>query len=176
MKLGYSMLITGILLLSFTAAFAQEGPKMAVAELVGADGKKIGVATFTGGEEGVRVVLHVRGLSPGYHGFHIHGTGKCTAPDFQSAGGHFNPFGKKHGLKSADGAHVGDLPNLLVGPDGVGVAVAMIPMATLGKGQGSLFQSEGTAVVIHSGADDHTSDPAGNAGKRMACGVIRALK
>ncbi|MDA0745404.1 MAG: superoxide dismutase family protein [bacterium] len=149
---------------------------MAVAELMSPEGKKVGVVTFTNGEEGVRVVVHVQGLEPGYHGFHIHGTGKCVAPDFKSAGGHFNPFGKKHGIKSKDGTHVGDMPNLLVGPDGVGVAVVMVPMSTLGPGAGSLFQPEGTALVIHSGPDDYQSDPAGNAGARVACGVIKPLK
>jgi Cu-Zn family superoxide dismutase len=116
----------------------------------------------------------VNNLPPGKHGFHIHAVGKCDPPDFQSAGGHFNPFGKKHGLKNPEGPHAGDLPNLEVGPDGKGKLETTVGGLTLGKeGLATLFGSNGTAVVIHAGPDDEKTDPAGNSGARIACGVIK---
>lgn len=169
---------TMAILLGLTLMFAPRLAlaQMAKAELIDTDGKKIGVATFTEGQGGVKMVVHVLGLSPGLHGLHIHQEGKADPPDFKSAGGHYNPFAKKHGLMAAEGSHVGDTENMLVGPDGVGVAVRLLPLATLGEGQGSLFKPGGTAVVIHSGPDDNHSDPAGNAGSRVACGVILLVK
>lgn len=150
--------------------------QLAKAELINPEGKKIGIASFTEGQGGVKMVIQVYGLSPGLHGLHIHAEGKADPPDFKSAGGHYNPFGKAHGLMNPEGHHLGDLENLLVGPDSVGVAVRLIPRATLGEGDGSLFKPGGTAVVIHSGPDDNKSDPAGNAGTRVACGVIERVK
>ena len=121
------------------------------------------------------IAVEVSQLPPGMHGFHIHAIGKCDPPDFQTAGGHFNPFGKKHGLKSPEGPHAGDLPNLEVGPDGRGKIEATVGGLTLGKeGLVVLLGSNGTAVVIHAGPDDGMTDPAGNAGARIACGVIKS--
>ena len=122
--------------------------------------------------EGVKISLDVSGLSPGMHAFHIHGTGKCDPPDFKSAGGHFNPEGKKHGLKNPDGPHAGDMENVEVGEDGTAQVEVVNTRVTLGEGKNSLFQPDGTAIVIHAKADDNMSDPAGNAGPRVACGVI----
>ncbi len=158
-------------LLPFAAAEAK-GPT-ATATLADAGGKRVGTASFTPTEEGVRVKVRVSGLPPGEHGIHIHTFGKCDAPDFKSAGGHFNPTGKKHGLENPQGAHVGDLPNLTVGEDGKGKAAFIAKGATLGEGPGSLFGPEGTALVIHAGKDDGKTDPAGDSGARVACGVIK---
>ena len=120
----------------------------------------------------VKIALEVEKLPPGPHGFHIHAVGRCDPPDFASAGAHFNPEGKKHGLKNPEGPHAGDLSNLVVGPDGTAKATASAPRVTLGAGPNSVFQPGGTALVIHAAPDDDVTDPAGNSGARIACGVI----
>jgi Cu-Zn family superoxide dismutase len=106
------------------------------------------------------------------HAVHVHAVGKCDGPAFTSAGGHFNPTGKKHGHKSAEGAHAGDLPNMLIGKDGSGRFEAMTDGLTLLAGPLSVFDADGSSLVIHAGADDYATDPAGNAGDRIACGLI----
>jgi len=145
------------------------------ATIINSKGETVGSATLTQGPHSVTIAVEVSRLPPGRHGFHIHAIGKCDPPDFQTAGGHFNPFGKKHGLKSPEGPHAGDLPNLEVGPDGRGKIEATVGGLTLGKeGLVVLLGSNGTAVVIHAGPDDEMTDPAGNAGARIACGVIKS--
>ena len=135
----------------------------------------MGSTTLTQGPHSMTIAIEISRLPPSMHGFHIHTIGKCDPPDFQTAGGHFNPFGKKHGLKSPEGPHAGDLPNLEVGPDGRGKIEATVGGLTLGKeGLVVLLGSNGTAVVIHAGPDDEMTDPAGNAGARIACGVIKS--
>jgi Cu-Zn family superoxide dismutase len=142
------------------------------AELRNAEGEVVATATFTQAEQGVKIALEAIQLSGGDHAFHIHGVGQCEPPDFSSAGPHFNPFGKKHGVKNPEGAHAGDLPNLVVGPDGTGQLEVVASDVTLREGENSLFHPEGTALVIHASPDDDATDPAGNAGARIACGVI----
>ena len=144
----------------------------ASSELKDKDGKTVGQATFRETSDGVIVRLEVKGLTPGLHGVHVHAVGKCEGPAFASAGGHFNPTQKKHGLKSPDGAHGGDLPNMLVAKDGSGRFEALTDSITLRPGPQSVFDSDGSALVIHAGADDNITDPAGNSGDRVACGVI----
>ena len=145
------------------------------ATIINSKGETMGSATLSQGPHSVTIAVEVSRLPPGMHGFHIHAIGKCDPPDFQTAGGHFNPFGKKHGLKSPEGPHAGDLPNLEVGPDGRGKIEATVGGLTLGKeGLVVLLGSNGTAVVIHAGPDDEMTDPAGNAGARIACGVIKS--
>jgi superoxide dismutase, Cu-Zn family len=134
--------------------------------------KEIGTATFTPTRGGVRVHVVVAGLTPGKHGIHIHAAAKCEPPDFKTAGGHLNPFGKTHGVHSANGAHVGDLPNLVVNKAGKANSSFVAKGATLGDGEGSLFGPDGTSLVIHADPDDEKTDPAGNSGARIACGVI----
>jgi Cu-Zn family superoxide dismutase len=146
----------------------------ATAELKDKDGKSVGTASFTEAGNGVRVRVEVKGLSAGLHAVHIHAVGKCEAPAFTSAGGHFNPAQKKHGYKSPDGAHAGDLPNMLVAKDGSGRFEALTDAVTLRSGANSVFDADGSALVVHAGVDDHTTDPTGNAGDRAACGVIMA--
>jgi len=144
------------------------------ATIINSKGETVGSATLTQGPHSVTIAVEVSRFPPGKHGFHIHAIGKCDPPDFQSAGGHFNPFGKKHGLKNPEGPHAGDLPNLAVGPDGRGKIEATVGGLTLGnEGLAVLFDSNGTAVVIHAGPDDEMTDPAGNSGARIACGVIK---
>ena len=144
----------------------------ATAELKDKDGKSVGMASFTEAGNGVRVRVEVKGLSAGLHAVHIHAVGKCEAPAFTSAGGHFNPAQKKHGYKNPEGAHAGDLPNMLVAKDGAGRFEALTDAVTLRPGANSVFDADGSALVVHAGVDDNITDPTGNAGDRAACGVI----
>ncbi len=144
----------------------------AKATLLNAQGQKVGEARLEEASQGVKITLKVENLPPGVHAFHIHEKGLCDPPEFLTAGGHFNPFHKKHGMKNPAGPHAGDLPNLVVGEDGKENLEAMASGVTLKPGQNSLFQPGGTSLVIHAGPDDYLTDPAGNAGPRIACGVI----
>jgi Cu-Zn family superoxide dismutase len=151
---------------------ARAASASAVATLKNAEGKEVGKATLTSAKDGVKVEVKAAGLPPGQHGIHVHAAAKCDPPDFKSAGAHFNPGEKQHGLHNPQGAHAGDLPNLSVGKDGKAKGSFTAKGATLGEGKGSLFGPDGTALVIHADPDDEKSDPAGNSGARIACGVI----
>ena len=172
MKKSIFVLI-GFLLL--TTAASALSLIMARADMKNAKGEVIGTAVFMQMPDSVTIDLTISGLTPGKHGIHIHEFGKCDAPDFKTAGGHFNPTGKHHGVNNPKGGpHAGDLPNLVVGADGkvdvrlVAKGVSLIP------GPNSLLKPGGTSLVIHAGPDDEMSDPAGNSGARVACGVIVA--
>jgi superoxide dismutase, Cu-Zn family len=144
--------------------------------LLNSQGVKIGTAVLTEEKvgEGVKIQLKASQLSPGPHGFHIHETGQCTPPDFKSAGGHFNPHHKAHGKLNTNGAHAGDLDNIVADAKGNVHSEQVAKGVTLAKGQlHSLFKSGGTSLVIHEGPDDLKTDPAGNSGKRVACGAIQ---
>ena len=144
----------------------------ASATLEDSTGTRIGVATFTVVGDGARLGVSVAGLAPGQHGIHVHEHGVCTAPDFSSAGGHLNPTARKHGLENPEGPHAGDLPNLLVEPDGSADTIFAVPPALVARGPGGVLRPDGAAVVIHAGRDDQRTDPSGNSGARLACGVI----
>ena len=160
-------LLVSLLVTSSLALAAND----ATATLRNQDGARVGTVTFSTVEGGVRVRLKVSGVTPGQHAFHVHAKGLCEG-DFTSAGGHFNPLGKEHGLQNPKGAHLGDLPNIVVDEKGAGFRTFVIHGATLEAGETSLFPKEGTALVLHEAADDLKTDPAGNAGPRIACGVI----
>lgn len=168
---GAAFFLGGILLLVQTAC-AQEVPRKAQAQFINAEGKGVGTATLGEAPGGVRIKLSLSNLPPGVHAFHIHEQGRCDPPDFKTAGGHFNPEGKKHGRKNPQGAHAGDLPNLVVGADGKAEVELFAPDVTCGPGKNSLFQPGGTSLVIHEKVDDEVTDPSGNAGGRVACGII----
>lgn len=141
--------------------------------LMNAEGKKIGTAVLTEVPGGVKVAVEAANLRPGKHGIHFHETGVCQGPDFKSAGAHFNPMGKKHGLENPEGPHAGDLPNLEVGADGKAKTEFVTKLVTLTPGKpNSLIRTGGTALVIHLQPDDQRTEPSGNAGDRIACGVI----
>jgi superoxide dismutase, Cu-Zn family len=142
------------------------------ADMKNASGQSVGTATFTQVGSAVRVVLEVQGLPPGQHGVHVHTVGKCDGPDFTSAGSHFNPMNRQHGALNPQGPHAGDLPNLTVGADGKGRLESTTELFTLGSGTTSIFDADGSALVIHAAPDDFKTDPTGNSGARIACGVI----
>ncbi len=144
----------------------------ATAELKDKDGKVVGRAFFRERADGVLVRMDVKGLTPGLHAVHVHSAGKCEAPGFTTAAGHFNPLSKKHGLNSPVGPHAGDLPNMLVAKDGSGRFEVWTDAFTLKAGATSVFDSDGSALIIHAGVDDYATDPTGNAGDRAACGLI----
>jgi len=146
----------------------------ATAELKDRDGKIVGHAFFRERSDGVLMRMHVKGLTPGLHAVHVHSVGKCEGPGFTTAAGHFNPMGKKHGLNSPAGAHAGDLPNMLVTKDGSGRFEVRTDAFTLKTGAASVFDSDGSSLIIHAGVDDYATDPTGNAGDRAACGPIVA--
>ena len=171
-----TFLVCSVCVLATGTAFAGSMALKARADIIDPTGKTIGTATLTEPKDGVKVKLKVSGLAPGKHGYHIHETGTCTTPDFKSAGGHFNPFHKHHGLENPQGKHAGDLPNLEAKKNGKAKVTFVATEATLKAGPGSLLKEGGTAIVIHADPDDNMSDPAGNAGARVACGVIVQAK
>ena len=149
------------------------GPPAAVARLVGDKGQVVGNAVLTQESGGVRILLDVAGLEPGDKAVHIHEVGRCDPPSFDSAGAHFNPTKAEHGTSNPRGPHAGDLPDIAVNTDGKGHLEATAKLATLDKKvAASLFDADGSALVVHERADDKRTDPAGNAGARLACGVI----
>jgi Cu-Zn family superoxide dismutase len=148
-------------------------PKRAVAKLTGTKGHEsvTGTVEFVAQEGGVLVTAHLEGLTPGDHGFHIHEKGDCSAPDGASAGGHFNPSSHKHGAPDAAEHHEGDLGNLTAGKDGKADKTMTLTDVTLGDGANSVV---GKGFIVHDKKDDLTTQPTGNAGARVACGVITA--
>jgi superoxide dismutase, Cu-Zn family len=145
-----------------------------VVELVDGAGQTVGGARLEPEGDGVRVSIRVSGLTPNQeHGVHFHDVGSCEGPAFQSAGPHFNPQGRQHGLESPAGPHAGDLPNLRANAEGVADMTFLAANARLMRGTDqSLLRDGGTALVIHARPDDHRTDPSGNSGDRIACGVI----
>ncbi|HMH54268.1 MAG TPA: superoxide dismutase family protein [Candidatus Acidoferrum sp.] len=148
-------------------------PPAALAHLVDEKGQAVGNAVITRDNGGVRLLLDVIGLPAGEKAVHIHEVGRCDPPSFESAGAHFNPTKAEHGTANPRGPHVGDLPDITVGTDGKGHLEFTIKRVALDKkAAGSLLDADGSAIVIHESADDKRTDPAGNSGARIACGVI----
>ncbi len=145
------------------------------AVLANKDGKTVGEARLEQAAHGVVIHLDIQALPPGTHAIHVHAVGKCDPPDFASAGGHFNPAGHQHGIQNPAGMHSGDLPNLEVPTDGKLKVDLFVPSVSLKPGKTSLLDADGSALVIHENADDYKTDPAGNAGARIACGVVTRL-
>ena len=169
MKALYILTASASLLALATVSAAAQTAK---ANLRNAEGKEVGSAALTQTPAGVLITLSVKGLPAGEHAFHVHAVGKCEPP-FTTAGGHFNPEKKKHGMMATDGPHAGDMPNLHVPTSGELAVDVLNAAVTLEKGKAnSLFGPEGTALIIHAGKDDYKTDPTGEAGGRIACGLV----
>ncbi|HEY7664644.1 MAG TPA: superoxide dismutase family protein [Xanthobacteraceae bacterium] len=163
---------SAVLLLAASLPAASQTSETAKAQLKDSQGKQVGTADLTQTPAGVLIKLSLNGLPAGEHAFHIHAVGKCEPPSFETAGGHFNPGHTHHGIMAGPG-HAGDMPNLYVPAGGTLTIEVLNDKVTLDKGKpNSVFDSDGSALVIHAGVDDYKSDPAGNAGARIACGVI----
>lgn len=170
------LLCMPILLVAASApAQVIQNQQRATAKLVTAAGVEVGAATLNPTVRGTAVQINITlsNLPPGTHALHVHSVGKCDPPDFTSAGPHFNPTNKQHGTENPKGPHAGDLPNFEADAKGTATVSLAVPGMTFGNGPDSLFHPGGTALVIHANPDDNKTDPAGNAGPRIACGVIQ---
>ncbi len=167
--LSVSATLAGLMALT-GPALAQDGAKAAMKD---AKGQDVGTIALSESGGGVTLKLNLKGLPSGEKAFHIHETGKCEPP-FKSAGDHYNPTGAKHGKEADGGPHAGDMENLKVGDDGTVSLTVVNEMVTLKKGEKtSVFDEDGSAIIVHAKADDYKSQPSGDAGDRIACGVIQ---
>jgi Cu-Zn family superoxide dismutase len=165
-----------ILPLALAACVANEPPGGAAMPLVNALGAPIGTVRAWQTTGGVTFRIEARGLPHGIHGLHVHAVGRCDPPDFASAGGHWNPAAKKHGMNNPQGPHAGDLPNVEVAANGVLGATVTLPGASLTAPPGTpgaLLDADGAALVLHAKADDYATDPSGNSGARIACAALQ---
>lgn len=163
-----------LLLLLFLVSCQADSPNTKTINMYNASGDMVGTAGFTEQPDGVNIKLKLEGLTPGFHGIHVHELPKCKGPDFKSAGNHFNPEGKKHGLMHPDGPHLGDLPNVEAKSDGMVDTELMLNDATLKDGKKSLLKGDGTSLIITANQDDGISQPGGNAGQRLICGELKS--
>lgn len=167
-----SLLAAALVMSSACAGFGGSSLDRADVTMRDAGGRDLGTLVLTNGVGGLMVAGVLHGLPPGTHGIHLHTVGLCEPP-FTSAGGHWNPTSHQHGTQNPQGPHLGDLPNISVSTDSVATVSATSPGGTL-YGGAALMDADGAAVVIHAGPDDYRTDPAGNSGSRIACGVVRA--
>jgi Cu-Zn family superoxide dismutase len=173
MRLHNTIAISAALVIS--SAFSAAAQKAVKVELHDAQGNSVGTAELSPAPKGVTIKLSLTNLPPGMHGIHVHSVAKCEGPAFTTAGGHLNPDMKHHGLENPEGPHAGDMQNITVAADGTAKATVVAPGVTMGDDPHSIFSNGGTALVIHAMADDMKSDPAGNSGARIACGVITKM-
>jgi Cu-Zn family superoxide dismutase len=149
--------------------------RSATAEMRSASGARHGILTLERSAAGVRIDGALTGVPPGVHGIHFHEVGQCDSPDFATAGAHLNPAGAAHGLENPRGPHAGDLPNVTANDAGQMIVDLATIRVTLDDAPGTgLFDNDGTSLVIHAARDDQRTDPAGNSGARIACGIVKA--
>lgn len=165
-------LLFGCCMLFLMAGCAKEKPKEIEVKLYNASGDTVGKAKVTQKTSGVKIDIKAEGFTPGAHGLHIHEIGECKAPRFTSAGNHFNPNNKKHGLLHPKGAENGDLPNVIADDKGMIKAEIDAPQISLTEGKTTIHRKEGASIIITENPDDGMTQPAGNSGNRIACGVI----
>lgn len=162
-----------LILLAGCASFGEVPiAKLASVALTHANGVPAGTAVLTAAGDKVTLSMVVTGLPEGQHGTHLHMVGKCEAPGFTSAGGHLNPASRQHGSHNPAGSHLGDLPNVVIDSSGKGTLVVELG-ATRSEAEAALFDADGTALMIHAASDDYTTDPTGNSGARVVCGVLK---
>src|SRR5215213_10091244 len=163
----------GAMLIGSRATSTEAVDMRGYAQINDSTGRPVGMATFVENAAGdLTVTVEASGLAPGKHGLHVHTVGSCVGPDFTTAGGHFNPLSKRHGLQTSEGAHGGDLPNLVIGADGRGRFSMTVASMRLSVGVLSLMDADGSAIVIHASEDDGMTDATGNSGARIACGIV----
>ncbi len=150
-----------------------EEPATATADVQDAEGNQLGTVTLTESDQMIQISGMLHGIAPGTHAIHIHETGQCEPP-FESAGGHWNPTSNQHGSENPQGPHLGDLPNVEVSEDSMVTVQVSSPVGATLEGANGLLDDDGAAVVVHAGEDDYRTDPSGDAGDRIACGVVTA--
>lgn len=172
MRKAFVIVVPMALMACTTVAEAPKDVELGSAAISLADGSAAGTAKLIGSDDHLSLVINVAGVSTGPHGVHLHTTGLCDAPQFTTAGGHLNPGAKHHGADNPMGSHLGDLPNIEVGADGTG-SLTYALHGDRAAVLADIFDSDGTAIVVHAGPDDYKTDPAGNSGSRIACGVFK---
>jgi Cu-Zn family superoxide dismutase len=167
-----SLVVVAVLAFVLAVRAKDKGPAPVKVNLQNGQGKSVGTATLSATDHGVTIKLDLHDLTPGEHAIHVHQAAKCEGPDFKTAGGHFNPDNKHHGLQNPEGPHAGDIPNFNADIKGKAKTTVTAAGVTLGDGPNSVFTGGGTSLVVHAKPDDGKTDPSGNSGDRIACGVI----